>query len=54
LHIEDISEGILKINNPYFLHFYKVDFVPMGGVVVADTPADCQILFFKVGAPKKD
>ena len=46
--LQDVSEGIAKINYPHFLPLCRANFVLMGGAIVADTPADCQTLFLKV------
>ena len=46
--LQDVSEGVPKINYPNFLPFCRADFVLMGSAVVADASSDCQALFLKV------
>ena len=46
--LQDVSEGIAKINYPHFLPLCRADFVLMGSTVVTDAPVDCQALFLKV------
>ena len=42
--LQDVSEGVSKINCTHFFPLGRADFVLMGSAVVTDTPADCQIL----------
>ena len=46
--LQDVSEGIAKINNPHFLPLCRTYLMFMGSPVVTDAPVDCQALFLKV------